>query len=246
MTGPRRPEARFGWHDDLGEFVIAPQSLPHDVVDLFDETGFWYWSDTYRFWNMSQNTPEPERVDNAANAVRRLADLGWRLRNCHAPQHRTADVVRHYNWLTSQAPFPDAEATSAAARAEAAGRLHRPQPAYSLETTVQIASGELLVEARRTIEGSEWMIASERDRPDHYLELLHTVSDGRMSITGDVNPAFAGEARRLFRQTILRDFRLPNATRACAATASSRLPAPTPPPAPGRASPPSTAAGRRR
>ncbi|MBV6695543.1 hypothetical protein KV557_00180 [Kitasatospora aureofaciens] len=229
MTVPRHSrtaDLAFGWDFDWGEFVVAPRHLEPAVKEILDEAGFWYRADPLGAWHMPRSVPMFEQADAAAAAIGLLAAAGKRVRNWHAPQQRSADVVRHYAWLTSQAPFPHAEATSEAACAEAGRRLSRLQSPDSRTVTELIARGELLVEARRTFGEDEWMIASERGKPDHYLELRHHLPRHETSVTGDVPEAFAGHVRRSFRQLILRETRPPASTRARAAALTSRAFAP--------------------
>ncbi|MEU9074574.1 hypothetical protein AB0D22_07810 [Kitasatospora sp. NPDC048538] len=167
-----------------------------------------------------------EQADAAAAAVGLLAAAGGQVHNWHAPQQRSADVVHHYAWLTSEGPFPDAAATARAARAEADSRLSRLLSPDSRVVSEMIARGELLVEARRTFDEDEWMIASECDRPDHYLELRHHLPTAQTSVTGDAPESFAGHVRRTFRQLILRETRPPTSARARAAALPRRAFAP--------------------
>ncbi|MGW3228613.1 hypothetical protein [Kitasatospora sp. NPDC001095] len=247
MSATRRPErATFGWNFDWGEFVIAPHQLAPDIAEILAEAGFVNRAAPLGAWRMSPATTMFEQADAAALAVRQLAEAGCRVGNWHAPQQRSSDVVRHYDWLTSEAPFHNAGATSAAARVEACRRLSRVQSPDSRSITEQIASGELLVEARRTFDDAEWMIASERDSPDRYVELLHRLPQSAMFVTGDVPEAFAGHTRRSFRQLILRETRPPVSDRASAASATSRPFPPAQPSVPNAARLASSAQGRRR
>ncbi|MFJ9446760.1 hypothetical protein ACIRRH_33610 [Kitasatospora sp. NPDC101235] len=246
MSATRRSDvATFGWNHDWGEFVIAPQQLDTDVREILGEAGFVNRAEPLGAWHMSPMIMMFEQADAAALAVRQLAEAGVQVRNWHAPQQRSPDVVRHYDWLTSEGPFHNAGAVAREARTEAVRRLGRAQSPDSRVITERIASGELLVEARRTFDDTEFMIASERGRPNHYLELLHRLPESAMYITGDVPEEFAGHTRRAFRQMLLRDTRPPTAVRASAAAASRRF-APGRRPTPGAAAPPSAAASRRR
>ncbi|KQV20947.1 MULTISPECIES: hypothetical protein [unclassified Kitasatospora] len=248
MTAPRNPGAvlGFGWEFDLGEFVVAPRRLDPAVKEVLDEAGFWYRAEPLGAWHMHQAVPVFEQADAAAAAVRLLAAAGEPVRNWHTPQQRLADVVRHYAWLTSEGPFPDAAATARAARAEADLRLSRPQSPDSRTVTEMIARGELLVEARRTFGDNEWMIASERDRPDNYLELQHHLPRNQLYVTGEPPASFAGHVRRSFRQHILRETRHPVSVRARAATAASRAFTPGTSREHTAAPPPAAAPGLRR
>ncbi|MEY9848481.1 hypothetical protein ABH940_005584 [Streptacidiphilus sp. BW17] len=213
-----RTVATFGWNFDDGEWVQVPRDRLL-VGKVLGETGFHYTSSTGA-WRLHPSRHERDQVAAAAQAVNLFIAAGLMVRNWHAPQQRSADVGRHYAWLNSQEPFPDAESTAEAASAEAATRTLR---TGTPELTRLLASGDLRVEARRTLGDEEWLLASERTRPRHYLELRHEIPTASVWITGDIHESFAGQARQDFRLFILRETRPPTAARTRAATAASRL-----------------------
>lgn len=89
-------------------------------------------------------------------------------------------------------------------------------PGDSRETTEMVAGGALRVEARRPLGKDKWLLASERERPGHYMELRHHLPSGGLWITGVSAPSFAGLLRRDFRVHVLRETRPPAAARALA------------------------------
>ncbi|MFC9331293.1 hypothetical protein [Kitasatospora sp. NPDC057015] len=126
--------------------------------------------------------------------------------------------MRHYRWLRSTDPFPDAAAVSRAASAEALTRLSTCElPPLVRMATEEVARGLLRVEARRTLGDTEWMLATPRGEPDHYFGLRHNLHDAYLGITDDYATWYAGQARRDFRIDILRETRPPKSARARAA-----------------------------
>ncbi|MFF2955687.1 hypothetical protein ACFVVU_30615 [Kitasatospora sp. NPDC057965] len=214
---------RFGWTFDLGEFVLAPRYPRPTVTSVLADAGFHQRAEPFGAWHMSRRVPGTEQAAAAGEAVRRLVGSGIEVRNWHAPHQRPMDVVRHYAWLTSGGPFPNAEAVARAARAEAKARLAAPLSSSDREVTEQVVRGDLRVEARRALDDTEWMLAAE-PATGHYIELRHDLVGGSLSVVGDIPGRFADDARRGFRRLILRETRPASATRLRAAAARSRLP----------------------
>ncbi|MCG6496982.1 hypothetical protein [Kitasatospora sp. A2-31] len=214
---------RFGWNYDLGEFVLAPRYPRPAVTRVLADTGFHLRSEPFGAWHMGTWLPMFEQSAAAEAAIGRLIAEGVEVRNWHEPQQGSTDVLRHYGWLNSAAPFPDAAETARRARSEAATRLGRVRLSSDTRAvTEQIARGEVEVEARRTFDDDEWMIAADRVT-GRYLELRHHRPTGALSVTGDAPETFAGHLRREFRLLVLRETRPPTAARMRAARAASRV-----------------------
>ncbi|MFF2041834.1 hypothetical protein ACFVVX_15505 [Kitasatospora sp. NPDC058170] len=224
MTGLVAPQPlRFGWNYDLGEFVLAPRYPRPAVTRVLADAGFHLRAEPFGAWHMGTSVPMCDQSAAAQSAIGRLIAEGVEVRNWHEPQQGSTDVLRHYGWLNSEVPFPDAEETARRARSEAGTRLGRVRlSSDSRAVTEQIAWGEVEVEARRTFD-DEWMIGADRDA-GRYLELRHHRPTGALSITGDASEAYAGHLRREFRLLILRETRPPTAARMRAALAAGRVP----------------------
>ncbi|MFD7730469.1 hypothetical protein ACFV6F_08800 [Kitasatospora phosalacinea] len=230
MTPAHRPAAAFGWDYDHGEFAIPAADDPL-VRLVLDHCGFDRRIEPLGAWGIAPGAAdEHEQIEAASVAVDLLIVAGHRVANWHDPSQRTADVARHYRWLRSEEPFPDAAAVARAVSAEARARLEAAAvPAHSWALTEDIARGRLLVEARRTLGGVEWMLATPAAEPDHYLGLVCHPREGVLGVTDDYALWYAGRARRDFRVHTLRETVPPKSARprapAPVAAAAVRLPA---------------------
>ncbi|GLW58170.1 hypothetical protein [Kitasatospora phosalacinea] len=223
MTGTHRPAATFGWDYDYGEFAIVPGGGDPLVRLVLDHCGFERRIEPLGAWAIAPGADEHEQIAAASVAVDLLIVAGHRVANWHEPRQRTADVARHYRWLRSTEPFPDAAAVARAASAEARARLEAGAVGAHWRTlTEDVARGRLRVEARRTLGGVEYMLATPAQEPDHYLGLAHHPHEGVLGITDDYARWYAGRARRDFRVHTLRETVPPKPARA---------PAPAPAPA---------------
>ncbi|MGW2540718.1 hypothetical protein ACWC5I_07560 [Kitasatospora sp. NPDC001574] len=222
---------RFGWNYDLGEFVLAPRYPRPAVTRVLANAGFHLRAEPFGAWHMGTSVPMFDQIAAVQTAIDRLTAEGVEVRNWHLPHQSSADVLRHYEWLNSEAPFPDAAQTARRARREAGTRLGRADLSSDSRTlTEQVARGEIEVEAWRAFNDDEWMIAADRGA-GRYLELRHHRPTGALSVTGDSSKVHAGHLRREFRLLILRETRPPTATRMRAALAATRAPLGRPAPA---------------
>ncbi|MGW2545472.1 hypothetical protein ACWC5I_32500, partial [Kitasatospora sp. NPDC001574] len=232
MSRPRQaPAVSFGWSHDHGEFAVVADDSSPLVRLVLDHSAFERRIEELDAWALEAGADDRDQQIAAAGvAVELMAMAGLRVGNWHEPGQSPADVVRHYRWLRSTDPFPDAEAVARAAASEAWDRLSaRELDPISRKTTEEVASGLLRVEARRTLAGTEWMLATLWGEPDHYVGLRHDLHDGCLGITDEYAIWYAGQARRDFRIDVLRETRPPKSARARAATQSVtgpvRLPA---------------------
>ncbi|MFB7672706.1 hypothetical protein ACFC26_14975 [Kitasatospora purpeofusca] len=219
MSAAHRTAVDFGWAVDHGEFAVVTGEADPLVRLILDHCGFDRRVDELGAWAVELGADDrDQQIAAAAVAVDLLGMAGYRVGNWHDPGQRTAAVARHYQWLRSEDPFPDAAETARAAAADARIRLsNRELPPHVRATTEEVASGLLLVEARRTLGDSEWLLATPRDEPDHCLRLVHGLNDAYLGITDDYARWYAGGARRDFRIDILRETRPPRSARARAA-----------------------------
>ncbi|GAA2092107.1 hypothetical protein GCM10009759_17460 [Kitasatospora saccharophila] len=219
----------FGWDYDVGEFAIAGDEGDPLVRLVLDHCGFDRRIEPLGAWGIAPGAAdEHEQIEAASVAVDLLIAVGRRVANWHDPGQRSADVARHYRWLRSTEPFPDAAAVARAASAEAGARLAAAAVTdHSWTLTEDIARGRLLVEARRTLGGVEWMLATPAAKLDHYLGLVHHPQEGVLGVTDDYALWYAGQARRDFRVHTLRETVPPKParTRVPAPAAAVQLPA---------------------
>lgn len=228
MTPAHRPAAAFGWDYDYGEFAVASDEDDPLVRLVLDHCGFDRRIEPLGAWGIAPSAAdEYEQIEAASVAVDLLIVASRRVANWHQPRQRTVDVARHYRWLRSTDPFPDAAAVARAASAEARARLSaRRVTAYSWAITEDVARGRLLVEARRALGGVEWMLATPAGEPDHYLGLVCHPKEGVLGVTDDYATWYAGRARRDFRVHTLRETRPPKSARTLTRAPVPAAPAP--------------------
>ncbi|QKW20633.1 hypothetical protein HUT16_17535 [Kitasatospora sp. NA04385] len=228
MTPAHRPAVAFGWNCDVGEFAIASDEDDPLVRLALDHCGFDRRIEPLGAWTIAPGAAdEHEQIEAASTAVDLLIVAGHRVANWHEPGQSSADVARHYRWLRSQDPFPDAAAVARTASAQAQARLAADMvPRHARALTEEVADGRLRVEARRILGGVEWMLATPAAEPDHYLGLLHSRRYGYLGITDDYAHWHAGQARRDFRVHTLRETAVPRPARTRAPAPAAPVPLP--------------------
>ncbi len=211
-----RPHVAFGWDFDAGEFAVIRGRPPRVAGEILYQAGFWYRAADveHNAWHQRPSVEAHDQIRHAADALRALMKAGVQVANWHRPEQAPLEVLAHYEWLQSAAPFPDAGLAAATARnvAELELRTGLKDP-LSREIAADVQDGRIVVEAIQRFDDDQWWLArlgEQLDRDRKFVMIRYNSRDRYLSGTDRWHPSYGDLPRRDFRVLYQRDTARPD------------------------------------